>query len=138
MSAVQRSSANGLVTTGDIGYIDDDGYLYLCDRRQDVIVSGGVKIWPAEIEAVLADHPAVADSAVFAIPDADFGQVPAAAVQPIAGREISADELRTFLGTRLARFKLPRTFLIREALPRDESGKIFRRVLRDAYGVDRS
>jgi long-chain acyl-CoA synthetase len=138
MSAVQRSSANGLVTTGDIGYIDDDGYLYLCDRRQDVIVSGGVKIWPAEIEAVLADHPAVADSAVFAIPDADFGQVPAAAVQPIAGREISAGELRTFLATRLARFKLPRTFLIREALPRDESGKIFRRVLRDAYGVDRS
>lgn len=124
---------DGLVTTGDIGYLDPDGYLFLCDRRQDVIVSGGVKIWPAEIEAALSTHPGVADCAVFAVPDADFGQAPAAAVQPVPGRGLSEEELRAFLAARLARFKVPRFFDVRSSLPRDDSGKIFKRLLRDPY-----
>ncbi len=131
-ASVQR---DGLVTTGDIGHLDDDGYVFLCDRRQDVIISGGVKIWPAEIEGMLASHAAVHDCAVFGIPDAEFGQAPAAVVQPVAGRHLSAEELRAFLGARLARFKVPRVFDIRESLPRDESGKIFKRVLRESYAA---
>ena len=124
---------DGLVTTGDIGYLDEDGYLFLCDRRHDMIVSGGVKIWPAEIEAVLSGHPDVADCAVFGVPHEEFGQVPAAAVELVPGCGGTADELRAFLGRRLARFKLPRAIEIREALPRDDSGKIYKRRLRDAY-----
>jgi long-chain acyl-CoA synthetase len=124
---------DGLVTTGDIGYLDEDGYLFLCDRRHDVIVSGGVKIWPAEIESALSAHPDVADCAVFGIPHAEFGQVPAAAVELVPGGRGSADDLRAFLGSRLARFKLPRVIEISEGLPRDDSGKIFKRRLRDAY-----
>lgn len=124
---------DGLVTTGDIGYLDEDGYLFLCDRRQDLIISGGVKIWPAEIEAALAAHAQVADCAVFAVPDPDLGQVPAAAVQPVAGARVSADELRGFLAARVARFKVPRLFDIRDTLPRDDSGKIFKRLLREPY-----
>ncbi len=126
---------DGLVTTGDVGYVDEDGYLFLCDRRQDMVISGGVKIWPAEIEAVLVQHAAVADCAVFGIPDPEFGQTPAAVVQPVAGHEISVDELRAFLGERLARFKVPRVLEIRNELPRDDSGKIYKRLLREAYAA---
>jgi long-chain acyl-CoA synthetase len=129
-AAIER---DGLVTTGDVGYVDRDGFLFLCDRRQDVVISGGVKIWPAEVEAVLATHAAVADCAVFAIPDAEFGQVPAAVVQPVAGSAVTAEEIRQFLLLRLAKFKVPRHLEIRDSLPRDDSGKIFKRLLRDAY-----
>ena len=124
---------DGLVTTGDVGYVDRDGFLYICDRRQDVVISGGVKIWPAEIEAVLATHDSIADCAVFAIPDAEFGQVPAAVVQPVAGAAVTAEEIRQFLLARLARFKVPRHLELRDSLPRDDSGKIFKRLLRDAF-----
>jgi long-chain acyl-CoA synthetase len=124
---------DGLVTTGDAGYVDRDGFLYICDRRQDVVISGGVKIWPAEIEAVLATHALVADCAVFAIPDPEFGQAPAAVVQPVAGAAVTPEEIRQFLLARLARFKVPRRLEIRDSLPRDDSGKIFRRLLRDAF-----
>jgi long-chain acyl-CoA synthetase len=130
-----RIERDGLVTTGDIGYVDEDGYLFLCDRRQDVIISGGVKIWPAEVEGALAAHPAVHDCAVFGVPDADFGQVPAAVVQPAEGWDVSAEELRTFLQARLARFKVPRVVEIRETVPRDDSGKIYRRLLRDSFAA---
>jgi long-chain acyl-CoA synthetase len=124
---------DGFVTTGDVGYVDEAGYLFLCDRRLDVIISGGVKIWPAEIEGVIATHPGVADCAVFAIPDADFGQAPAAAVQPMADCVLSVEELRAFLAQRLAGFKVPRVFAIHAALPRDDSGKVFKRLLRQPY-----
>lgn len=130
-----RIERDGLVTTGDIGYLDADGYLFLCDRRQDVVIAGGVKIWPAEVEAVLSEHPAVADCAVFGIPDADLGQVPAAVVQPRVGLAPTADELRAFLTPRLARFKLPRLIEIADDLPRDDSGKLFKRVLRERYAA---
>lgn len=129
---------DGLVTTGDVGYLDEDGYLFLCDRRQDVVISGGVKIWPAEIEAVLSTHDGVADCAVFAIPDTDFGQAVAALVQPMPGHNVSADELRAFLSARLARFKVPRVLELRGDLPRDDSGKIYKRLLRDAYGLGKA
>ena len=89
-AAIER---DGLITSGDIGYLDEDGYLFLCDRRHDLIISGGANIWPAEIENVLSSHEQIADCAVFAVADEALGQVPAAAVQPKAGRQLDTSEL---------------------------------------------
>jgi len=129
-SAIER---DGLITNGDIGYLDEDGYLFLCDRQHDVVISGGVNIYPAEIEAVLAMHPGVLDSAVFGIPDSEYGEALVAAVQPRDGHTLSTSELECFLKARLTNYKVPRRFEIGVSLPRDESGKIFKRLLRDPY-----
>ncbi|MGY4649102.1 AMP-binding protein [Mycobacterium sp. URHB0021] len=123
---------DGLVTIGDIGYLDDDGYLFLCDRRKDVIISGGVNIYTAEIEAELIQHPDVADCAVFGIPDDEFGESVAAAVQLRDGAVGDVDGIRAFLDERLASFKVPRTIEFGE-LPREDSGKVFKQKLRARY-----
>ena len=124
-------------TNGDIGWQDEDGYLYLCDRRKDMIISGGVNIYPSEIEAVIGDHPAVRDCAVFGIPDDEFGEAVAAAVE--AGDAVSEDDIRAHVAARLAGYKVPRVVAFHDALPREDSGKIFKRRLRDPYwaGADR-
>jgi long-chain acyl-CoA synthetase len=121
------------VTVGDIGYLDDDGYLFLCDRKRDMIISGGVNIYPAEIEAVLVGARGVRDCAVFGIPDDEFGEVVCAYVEPLDGIALDATELRAELAKHLSRFKLPKIFEIVSALPREDSGKIFKRRLRDPY-----
>jgi long-chain acyl-CoA synthetase len=138
-AAAKRASVerDGLVTNGDIGYLDEDGYLFLCDRAHDMVISGGTNIYPAEIEAELSAHAAVSDCAVFGIPDDEFGETVAAVVQLQPGADASADELRAFLAKRLAKFKLPRHFEFQENLPRDDSGKIFKRVLRDKFWTGR-
>src|SRR4029077_6881895 len=104
----RASRARGMFTVGDIGYLDADGYLYLCDRKSDMIISGGVNIYPAEIEAELSSHPAVDDVAVFGIPHDEWGEEIKAVVQPAHGAEpgpgLTAD-LLAFLDGRLARFK---------------------------------
>jgi len=123
-------------TVGDMGYLDEDGYLYLSDRRTDLILSGGVNIYPAELEMALIAHPKVADVAVFGIPNAEWGEevkavvVPSEAVEP---GETLATELLEFLQGRLARYKLPRSIDFLAELPRDPSGKLYRRKLRDPY-----
>jgi len=129
-AAIER---DGLITSGDIGYVDADGYLFLCDRKHDTVISGGVNIYPAEIEGVLVTHPAVMDCAVFGIPDEELGEVLAAAVQLRNGWNVPTGELQRFLRARLAGFKVPRRFEIRDALPREDSGKIFKRLLREPY-----
>jgi long-chain acyl-CoA synthetase len=132
--------ANGMFTVGDVGYLDADGYLYLCDRKGDVIISGGVNIYPAEIEAELSCHPAVADVAVFGIPHEEWGEEIKAVVQPADGRAAGPDltaELLAFLDGRIARFKLPRTIDYVAELPRDPNGKLYKRRLRDPYWADR-
>jgi long-chain acyl-CoA synthetase len=130
------SRARGMFTVGDIGYLDADGYLYLCDRKSDMIISGGVNIYPAEIEAAMSAHPAVADVAVFGIPHDDWGEEIKAVVQPAdwaqPGPALTA-ELLAFLGDRLAKFKLPRTIDYAAELPRDPNGKLYKRRLRDPY-----
>jgi long-chain acyl-CoA synthetase len=134
------SRAAGMFTVGDIGYLDADGYLYLCDRSSDMIISGGVNIYPAEIESELACHPAVADVAVFGIPHEDWGEEVKAVVQPaerLAGGPELTSELLTFLGGRLARYKLPRTIDYVAELPRDPNGKLYKRRLRDPYWTGR-
>jgi long-chain acyl-CoA synthetase len=134
------SRARGMFTVGDVGYLDDDGYLYLCDRKSDMIISGGVNIYPAEIESALSGHPAVADVAVFGIPHDEWGEEIKAVVQPAAGAEpgpaLTAD-LLAYLGERVARFKLPRTIDYVPELPRDPNGKLYKRRLRDPYWTDR-
>jgi long-chain acyl-CoA synthetase len=127
---------DGLVAVGDVGYFDRDGYLYICDRKSDMVISGGVNIYPAEIEAVLITMPEVADCAVFGIPDAEFGEALAAHVQPHNGAAIEREAVRNFLKARIADYKVPRVVEFSDALPREESGKIFKRRLRDPYWKD--
>jgi long-chain acyl-CoA synthetase len=134
------SRAKGMFTVGDIGYLDPDGYLYLCDRKGDVIISGGVNIYPAEIEAELSCHPDVADVAVFGIPHEEWGEEIKAVVQPAAGRTPGpalTAELLAFLDGRIARFKLPKTIDYVAELPRDPNGKLYKRRLRDPYWAGR-
>ncbi len=94
-------------SVGDVAYFDDEGYLYICDRKKDMIISGGVNIYPAEIEAVLHAHPQILDAAVFGIPDEEWGERVHAIVQAKAGETIDLDELRAFTESRLARYKQP-------------------------------
>ena len=123
-------------TVGDIGYLDDEGYLYLCDRARDMVISGGVNIYPAEVESALIQLPGVQDCAVFGIPDAEFGERLAAVIQPLAGHTLEVATVRQQLGERLANFKVPRHIEFRGQLPREDSGKLFKRKIRDAYWQD--
>jgi acyl-CoA synthetase (AMP-forming)/AMP-acid ligase II len=120
-------------SVGDVAYVDDEGYVYICDRKKDMIISGGVNIYPAEIEAVLYAHPQVLDAAVFGVPDEEWGERVHAIVQPKAGEEIDVDELRSFVEPRLARYKRPTAYEVRAELPRTDSGKLLKRVLRDEH-----
>ncbi len=124
---------NGLWSVGDMGYVDADGYLYVADRKSDMVISGGVNIYPAEIEAALLTMPAVGDCAVFGIPDAEFGEALAAAVQLREGERATAEEVQAYLRSRIANYKVPRLVTFHDALPREDSGKIFKRRLREPY-----
>ncbi|HEY6982291.1 acyl-CoA synthetase [Reyranella sp.] len=132
--AKRREVALGdLVTVGDVGYQDADGYIFLCDRKRDMIISGGVNIYPAEIESVLIQMPGVRDCAVFGIPDEEYGEQICAYVEPLAGAAIDGAAVRVFLGEHLARYKVPKVVEFSAALPREDSGKIFKRKLRAPY-----
>jgi long-chain acyl-CoA synthetase len=123
-------------TLGDVGYLDADGYLYLTDRSADLIISGGVNIYPAEVDAVLLTHPAVADAATIGVPDDEWGERVLSVVELRAGVEPTdalADELVAHCRERLAGFKCPRAIDFVDELPRQDSGKIYKRRLRDQY-----
>ena len=120
-------------SVGDVAYVDADGYVHICDRKKDMVISGGVNIYPAEIEAVLHAHPDVMDAAVFGVPDDEWGESVHAVVQPRAGHTVDLDDVRTFVDGRLAAYKRPRTYEIRDELPRTESGKLLKRLLRDEH-----
>ncbi len=127
---------SGWSTLGDLGYLDEQGYLYLADRRTDLIVSGGVNIYPREVEEALAPHPAVTDVAVIGIPDAEMGQRVHAVVQPAvagAGSPELAAELIEFCRARIAHFKSPGSVSFEDSLPRTPSGKMLRRVVAERY-----
>jgi long-chain acyl-CoA synthetase len=124
---------DGFITSGDVGYIDEDGYVFICDRKRDMVISGGVNIYPAEIESVLHAIPGVHDCAVFGIPDAEFGEALMAVVEPQAGVPLDAADIRARLKASLADYKVPKHIEIRSQLPREDSGKIFKRRLRDPY-----
>jgi bile acid-coenzyme A ligase len=117
---------------GDLGSVDADGYLYLSDRRNDLIISGGANIYPAEVEAALDAHPAVRGSAVIGLPDEDWGARVHAIVQAVEDSGLEADELLDFAADRLTRYKLPRSIEFTTEPLRDEAGKVRRAALRDA------
>jgi len=128
-------------TVGDVGFLDEDGYLFLCDRKSDMIISGGANIYPAEIEAEIMSHPKVADVAVFGIPDEEWGEQVKAVVQAADGIEPSealAAEILASLDGRLATMKWPKSIDFVAELPRDPSGKLLKRTLRDPYWAGRS
>ncbi len=133
----EKASRGKYYTSGDVGYLDEDGYLFLCDRRAHMIISGGVNIYPAEIESVIATHPKVHDCAVFGIPNEEWGEAIHAAVQPVAGQALEQAELTGYVAERLARYKVPRSVEFVADLPREPSGKIFKRKLRDPYWTDK-
>ena len=123
----------GLITNGDRGHLTESGYLYLADRRANMVISGGVNIYPAEIESVLITMPGVQDCAVFGIPDAVFGEKLAAAVQVAEGAHLEESDIKNFIANHLARFKIPKLIKFFSTLPREDSGKIFKRILRDNF-----
>jgi len=123
----------GFITSGDVGYIDADGYVFICDRKRDMVISGGVNIYPAEIETVLHAVPGVYDCAVFGIPDAEFGEALMAVVEPQPGVTLDVADVRRRLKASLADYKVPKHVEIQQNLPREDSGKIFKRRLRDPY-----
>jgi long-chain acyl-CoA synthetase len=129
----RRIDRDGLLTLGDVGYFDNSGYLYLCDRKRDMIISGGVNIYPAEIEAAIHTLPGVRDCAVFGIPDAEFGEQIMAVVEPDNGATLTPDAIVAHVRTSLADYKVPRRVEIRHGLPREDSGKIRKRALREPY-----
>lgn len=117
---------------GDVGYLKD-GHLYLCDRRSDMVISAGTNIYPAEIEMALLQCPGVQDCAVFGIPDEEFGESLAAAVELTPGAHLTAQDVQTYLANKLARYKVPKRVDFHASLPRQDSGKIFKRHLRDPF-----
>jgi long-chain acyl-CoA synthetase len=135
----EAARVGDLFTLGDVGYLDEDGYLFLCDRKSDLIISGGVNVYPAEIEGELVCHPKVADVAVFGVPNPDWGEEIKAVVQPVDGVAGNAEltaELLAYAAGRLAKFKLPRSIDYLDELPRDPNGKLYKRKLRDPYWAE--
>jgi long-chain acyl-CoA synthetase len=127
----------GMILTGDIGFVDEQGYLFLSDRSADVIISGGVNIYSAEIEAEIMGIDAVSDCCVFGVPDDEYGEAVFAAIQLVPGCNVAAAEIQARLRKRLSGFKVPRRVEFYPELPREESGKIFKRKLRDAFWAGR-
>jgi long-chain acyl-CoA synthetase len=131
-----KSRKGKFFTVGDVGFLDEDGWLFLSDRKIDMIISGGANIYPAEIESELIMHPKVADVAVFGVPHEDWGEEVKAVVEPIEGVESSPEleaEILEWSTSRLAKYKRPRTIDFTTEMPRDPNGKLYKRKLRDPY-----
>ncbi len=132
----EAHNARGWATLGDIGHVDEEGYLFLSDRKSFMIISGGVNIYPQEIENVLVTHPSVADAAVIGVPCEEMGEMVLAVVQPAPGVDAGdslAEELRQFTRHALGGVKTPKRVAFTDALPREPTGKLFKRKLRDEY-----
>jgi len=128
---------HGWSTLGDIGHLDEEGYLYLTDRASHMIISGGVNVYPREVEDVLLGHPAVQDAAVFGVPDEEFGESVRAAVELVPGRQVTAAELITFCRDRLAHLKCPKHVDFHSELPRHQTGKLYKELLKKPFWPDR-
>jgi long-chain acyl-CoA synthetase len=124
---------DGYLTLGDVGYLDEDGYLFLTDRASDMVISGGVNIYPAEIEAVLHTLPGVRDVAVFGIPDERYGEALAAHIDAAPEAGLTEEAVRDHVRRELAGYKVPKVVVFDDELPREDSGKLFKRRLRDRY-----
>jgi long-chain acyl-CoA synthetase len=136
VKTAESRNKHGWTSLGDVGFQDADGYLFLTDRKSFMIISGGVNIYPQEIENLLVTHPKVADAAVIGAPDADMGEQVVAVVQPLDLADATpefAEELRAYLAPQLSRLKMPKRIDFRAELPRELTGKLYKRLLRDEY-----
>lgn len=124
---------DGWFYTGDVGYMDDQGYLYIHDRKRDMIITGGENVYPAEIENLLYEHPAIADAAVFGVPDDQWGEAVKAVVVVKPGGGVTAEELIAFAKGKIAGFKVPKSIDFADELPRNATGKVLRRLIREPY-----
>lgn len=129
--------ADGWIATGDVGYMDEDGYVYMYDRAKDMIITGGENVYPAEVESGIYGHPDVLEVAVIGVPDEKWGEAVKAVCVPKPGHTIDADSIIGWARERLAGFKVPKSVDVIEALPRNPSGKILRRTLREPYWAGR-
>jgi long-chain acyl-CoA synthetase len=137
----EKNRRDGFFTVGDVGELDEDGWLFLRDRKIDMIISGGANIYPSEIESVLQQCPQVADVAVFGVPNDDWGEEVKAVIEPAPGEEAGPELAATilqFCAGRLARFKMPKSIDFTSEMPRDPNGKLYKRKLRDPYWAGRS
>lgn len=137
-ATAQAIDEEGWFHTGDVGYLDEEGFLYIADRVKDMVISGGENIYPAEVESVLYEHPAVAEVAVIGVPDERWGEAVAAIVVLKEGSTLTLDELRDFAGKSLARYKLPSRLHFVGALPRNPAGKVLKFELRERVAADGS
>jgi fatty-acyl-CoA synthase/long-chain acyl-CoA synthetase len=129
----ERAKRGDFHTVGDVAYRDEEGYYYICDRKSDMIISGGMNIYPAEIEAALEHHPHILDVAVFGIPSEQWGEAVHAIVVVQPGAGVDADAVIDFAREHLANYKIPRSVSFLEEIPRTGSGKILKRVLREPF-----
>lgn len=125
--------ADGWFHSGDIGFFDADGFLYVVDRVKDMVISGGENVYPAEVESVLTGHPAIAEVAVIGMPDERWGEAVTAVVALSEGQELTLEDLRAFAGDDLAKFKLPTRLHTIDLLPRNPAGKVLKYELRDTF-----
>jgi acyl-CoA synthetase (AMP-forming)/AMP-acid ligase II len=127
---------DGWIHTGDLGRVDDDGFLYLVDRKKDLIISGGVNVYPRDVEEVVAGHPSVAEVAVFGVPEEQWGETPVAAVTLRPGADVDAEEIRVWANERVAaRYQKLSAVFVMDAFPRNVAGKTLRREIRDLYAA---
>ncbi len=131
--ATSAAIVDGWFRTGDIGYRDDEGYYYLVDRKKDMVISGGENIYPAELERILEDHPAISEVAVVGVPEKKWGEVPLAVVVKRSGADVDVDGLIGFLRARIASYKLPRSVVFVDELPRSATGKVLKPALREQF-----
>ena len=136
-ASASTMDADGWIATGDIGYFDQDGYVFMYDRAKDMIITGGENVYPAEVESAIYGHPDVLEVAVISIPDAKWGEAVKAVCVPKPGHTVEADSVMAWTRTRIAAFKVPKSVDVIEALPRNPSGKILRRALREPYWAGR-
>ena len=136
--ATRETRRGDWLSVGDVAWMDDEGFVYICDRMRDMVISGGVNIYPAEIEDVLHRHPDVEDVAVFGVPDDTWGERLHAAIQPRPGTMPRTDDLVAFARLHLAGYKVPREISFHPTLPRDSAGKLVKRILREPYWSGRS
>ena len=134
----QEAYIEGFFTMGDMGYLDEDEYLFIVDRKSDMILSGGVNIYPAEIENTIFGHPAVLDVVVFGVPDEKWGEAIKAVVQLKEGQKATEEEITEWCDERLSSMKKPKSVDFIDELPRDINGKVYKRQIRDKYWEGRS
>jgi O-succinylbenzoic acid--CoA ligase len=138
VEATAQALRDGWLHTGDLGYLDGEGYLYVVTRRHDLIISGGENVYPAEVESILLAHPAVEEAAVVGLPDQRWGQVPVAAVKLREGMAVSEAQLVEFCRQHLAGYKVPKQVRFAATLPRNATGKLLRDEISAAFGGARS